>query len=139
MAENKTKPTSIDPAKYIANIGNDVRRADATILLDIFATITGEPAKMWGPSIIGYGSYHYKYASGHEGDSFVAGFAPRKRELVIYLVGNCDGQSELLTKLGKHKTGRACLYIKKLEIIDMSILKKLIAESTDAIRAKYPS
>jgi len=139
MAENKTKPTDVDPSDYVASIENDVRRKDARILLDIFTTITGEQPKMWGPSIIGYGSYHYKYASGHEGDSFVAGFAPRKTELVIYLVGNCDGHSELLAKLGKHRMGRACLYIKKLENVDMSILKKLITESTDAIRAKYPS
>lgn len=94
---------------------------------------------MWGPTMIGFGSYHYIYESGREGDMFLAGFAPRKTELVIYLVGKIQDQAELLDKLGKHKMGKACLYVKRLEQIDMDVLEELIVKSIAAIKAQYPA
>ena len=138
MAENKTKPTDINPRDYVAAIDNPAARADSEILLEMMARITGESAKMWGPSIVGFGSYHYKYESGREGDFFVAGFASRKSGLVVYLLGQFSEQTKLLEKLGKHKMGKSCLYIKRLANIDMDVLEDLITKSVAAIRATYP-
>ena len=106
--------------------------------MQLFERVTGAPAKMWGPTMIGFGQYHYKYDSGREGDLFLAGFAPRKSELVVYLVGKIENQSALLAKLGKHRMGRACLYIKRLEQIDLAVLEELVRKSIAALKAKYP-
>lgn len=138
MADNKTKPSHVDPNAYIEAIENQVRRDDAEYLLALIGTITGAPAKMWGPTIIGFGRYHYKYASGREGDSFLSGFAPRKTETVFYLTGIIEKQSDFLEQLGPHRMGKSCLYIKNLAKIDRDILTQLITQSVAAIRATYP-
>lgn len=139
MAENKTKPTAINPQDYVAALTDPVRKADSEVMLTVIGRITDEKPKMWGPTIIGFGDYHYKYESGREGDFFQAGFAPRKSELVVYLVGRFPEQDALREKLGKHRIGKSCLYIKKLEAIDMQVLESLIIKSVAAIRAQYPS
>jgi len=135
MPENKTKQTSASAAKYIAALDNPQRRKDGRELLALMKEITGEPAKMWGPSIIGFGRYHYKYASGHEGDIMIAAFSPRKASLVLYL-GSVLEQKTLLAKLGKHKAGKGCLYINRLDDIDRSVLRRLIGKSVADTRKR---
>lgn len=129
MSEIKTKKTTASVAGFINNVPNEQRREDAKVILKLMEEITGEPPAMWGPSIIGFGKYHYKYDSGHEADMCMMGFSPRKDYLVIYL--SCDGQNydDLLSRLGPHKISKACLYIKHLSKIDMSVLKKLIVQA----------
>lgn len=139
MAANKTQPTAVLPADYVAALTDPIRKADSVVLLELMGRLTGEEPKMWGPSIIGFGNYHYKYASGREGDFFHTGFAPRKAEMVVYLVAESDDQPALREKLGKHRMGKSCLYIKKLEAIDMDVLEELITKSVATIRARYPS
>lgn len=143
MAENKTQPTDASVTAFIDAVEPAVRREDARILLEMFERITGEPAKMWGPSIIGFGSYHYRYDSGREGDWCRSGFSPRKANLSIHLMGcYCDGgfasRDALMARLGKHKTGASCLYINKLADIDMTVLEELARESLAVMDAKYP-
>ena len=133
MAENKTKQTKVSAVKYIAALENEQRRKDGRELLTLMQQITGEPAKMWGPSIIGFGKYHYRYDSGHEGDIMIAGFSPRKASLVVYL-GAIQEQQALLAKLGKHKASKGCLYINKLDDVDRSVLRKLIEVSVARTR-----
>jgi len=137
VAQNKTKPTAVDPAGYVAALDNPVRKRDAGYLMQLFSEVTGEKPKMWGPSIIGFGQYHYTYASGREGDAFVAGFAPRKTETVIYLMGALGEDNALMGKLGKHRMGKGCLYIKDLEAVDKAVLKELLVKSHAAIKARY--
>ncbi|HVI69648.1 MAG TPA: DUF1801 domain-containing protein [Magnetospirillaceae bacterium] len=132
--ENKTKPTSVSVAEFIASVP-DPKRADAERLLTIMKEISGEPAVMWGPTMIGFGQYHYKYASGREGDYFAAGFAPRKAALTIYLLEGMNANKNLLQKLGPHKTGKGCLYIKRLSDIDESVLRELIVKSYDYVKS----
>ena len=139
MAENKTKPTAESVLAFINAVENDTRRADALRMLDIMKEITGDEPVMWGPSIIGFGSYHYKYESGREGDMCLTGFSPRKSSLTIYIMPGFDGYKELMSKLGKHKTGKSCLYINKLSDVDEDVLKTLIAEEVKYMRAKYPT
>ncbi len=125
-----TTPTEQQVEDYLATVENDQRRADARTLIEIMSDITGEPPAMWGPSMIGFGSYHYRYASGHEGDSALAGFAPRKQQLVLYLVGGFEDQhAEQMEKLGPHKTGKGCLYLKRLSDVDLDVLRTLIERS----------
>ena len=144
QTELKTKASGADVAAFIAAVENDTRRADALKLLDIYAEATGMAPKMWGPSIIGYGSYHYKYDSGREGDMCRAGFSPRKGNVVLYLIGgycNPDTQRKmdaLREKLGKHKTGASCLYINRLADVDIAVLKEMIALYLAWIDEKYP-
>lgn len=138
MAENKTKPTAVSPEEYIADVEKDWQREDALWLMDMMQRVVGAPAKMWGPSIIGFGQYHYKYESGREGDGSLAGFSPRKGNTVVYLGGEIPDQAELLKKLGPHKMGRACLYLKELDTIDRDILEELVTKSMKATQAKYP-
>ena len=138
MADSKTKPTPIAPCDYLAAVKPDVRRDDGLALLDLMQRISGEPAAMWGPSIIGFGSYHYKYDSGREGDICRIGFSPRKAELVLYLIDGFDSHADLLAHLGKHRTGVSCLYIKKLADVDMAVLEELIAASLAYMDIKYP-
>jgi len=138
MAENKTKPTGVDPADYVRAIDNPIRRRDAEFLSGLMSEITGEQPRMWGASIIGFGCYHYRYASGREGDMCLAGFAPRKVETVVYLMGEISGQATLLDDLGTHRLGKACLYIKDLDKVDKAVLRKLIEKSCDALKRKYP-
>lgn len=137
MAENKTKPTNVDVLEFLNAVENDTRRADAFRMLEIMKEITGDEPVMWGPSIIGFGSYHYKYESGREGDMCLTGFSPRKTSLTIYIMPGFDGYTELMSKLGKHKTGKSCLYINKLSDVDEEVLKTLISEEVKYMRAKY--
>ena len=125
-----TTPTEQQVEDYLATVENDQRRADARTLIEIMRDITGEPPAMWGPSMIGFGSYHYRYASGHEGDSALAGFAPRKQQLVLYLVGGFEDQhAAQMAKLGPHRTGKGCLYLKRLSDVDLDVLRTLIEQS----------
>lgn len=131
--KNKTTATSADPLKFIDNVENEAKRKDSHELVAMMREITGEPPKMWGPSIVGFGSYHYRYASGHEGEICIAGFSPRASALVVYL-GPALQNRELMAKLGKHKRGVGCLYIKKLDDIDRGVLRTLIEHSIAEIR-----
>ncbi|MGL4612040.1 MAG: DUF1801 domain-containing protein [Trueperaceae bacterium] len=129
MAGLKTKVTKQSVEKFLSSIKNDQQRLDALDVLELMQNITNEPAKMWGDSIIGFGSYHYTYKSGREGEWFLTGFSPRKGDLSIYLTTGFEPDSELLKQLGKHKLGKSCLYVKKLEDIKLPVLKKLIKAS----------
>lgn len=126
-----------DVSEFMSGIDNKTRRADAQALLNIFQKVTGEAPKFWPPSIIGFGEYHYKYASGREGDSLNVGFSPRKANLVMYVMGSVGADHPLMRKLGKHKTGKACLYVNKLADIDMAVLEDVIALSYKATIEKY--
>lgn len=136
--EAKTKPTAVSVADFIAAVENPVRRADAETLLAFFEEITGEPAVMWGPSIIGFGRYHYRYASGHEGDAPRLGFSPRKAQTVLYVMSGFEGQAEMIARLGKVKTSVACLYVNRLDQIDMDVLRELAVASQAHMRKLYP-
>lgn len=137
MAENKTKPTDVAVEDFLNAVENDRRRADAFELLALMRELTGEEAKMWGPSIIGFGSYHYKYESGREGDFMQVGFSPRKANLVCYIMLGFSGYQALMDRLGKYKTGKSCLYINKLDDIDRVVLRELIEKSLADLRQKY--
>ena len=139
MAEIKTKPTRASVSGYYAAIADDVRRQDCRALAKLLGKITKAKPKMWGPSIVGFGKYHYKYETGHEGDMCVAGFSSRKPDLTIYLFPVFPERETLLKKLGKHKTGKSCLYIRKLEDVDTGVLEKLVAGSIAECRRRYPS
>lgn len=129
MAENKTKPTNADVLEFINQVDDERKRQDSMVILELMSEVTGEEAKMWGPSIIGFGTYHYRYASGREGDAPIAGFSPRKQNLTIYIERDFDQYDELLGKLGKHTTGKACLYIKRLADVDQQVLRELVERS----------
>ena len=127
MAELKTKPTRADVGKFIDSIADAGKRRDSRALLAMMQEITGAKPRMWGASIVGFGTYHYRYASGREGDWFVTGFSPRKQALTVYLMCDVSTQQPLLDKLGKYKIGKSCLYIKELADIDEAVLRQLIA------------
>jgi hypothetical protein len=129
MAENKTKPTEADVDSYFAGIADEDRREDCKALSKLMAKTTKEPPRMWGTSIVGFGSYHYKYKSGREGDSCLVGFSSRKGDISLYLVADFPGKEELLQNLGKHKLGKGCLYINKLKDVDEKTLEKIILGS----------
>ncbi len=134
MAENKTQRNDGDVMAYLASVENKRRREDSLVVLKMMEAVTGERAEMWGTSIVGFGSYHYRYASGREGDFMLTGFAPRKGALTLYIMGGHARYDELMAKLGKHRTGRSCLYINKLADVDLDVLRELIAESVDYMR-----
>ena len=125
----KTLPTRVSVTAFVNAVEHEGRKRDAKTILALMKKLTGEKAVMWGPSIIGFGSYHYKYESGHEGDMLLVGFSPRKANLVLYVLGSIDEDDPLLDRLGKYKRGRACLYVNKLEDVDMKILEKVIMKS----------
>ena len=129
MAENKTKATDLDPIAFLNAIEHQQKRKDSFVLLDLMTELSNSEPVMWGSSIIGFGQYTYKYASGRSGDWFITGFSPRKQSLTLYLMCGFDKVQHLLNKLGKHKTGKGCLYINKLSDIDQSVLKELIKAS----------
>jgi hypothetical protein len=137
MAENKTKATEASVEAYIASRANDEQRADCAVLMAMFGKLTGEPPKMWGPSIVGYGAYRYTYDSGRSGESCLAAFAIRGRELVVYL--SCDGgdQQALLARVGKHKMGKSCFYFKRLADLDVPVLEQLVAGSLAEVKRLY--
>jgi hypothetical protein len=139
MAENKTKPTKVSVAAFIDALTDQTSRADAKALVKLMQSATGEKPKMWGPSIIGFGSYHYTYESGREGDAPLIGFSPRKAATVLYGATGCADSEALLAKLGKHSTGKGCLYIKNLADVDQKVLEDMVVESVAAKRARYPS
>jgi Domain of unknown function (DU1801) len=139
MAENKTKPIKLSVAAFIDSLTDPARRADAKALVKLMQSAAGEKPRMWGPSIIGFGSYHYRYKSGREGDMPVIAFSPRKAATVLYgMIGFSEGAA-LLAKLGKHTTGKGCLYIKKLADVDQHVLEALVVKSLAAERARHPS
>ena len=127
MAENKTKATDASVADYLAAIDDEARRMDCEALADLMAKATKQPPRMWGASIVGFGSYHYRYASGREGDTCVVGFSSRKGDISVYGLNAAEGAAELLPKLGKHKAGKGCVYIKRLSDVDVKVLEKLVA------------
>jgi len=129
MAEAKTKPTNQSVKDFLNQISDEERRADCFAVAKIMEGITGEKPKMWGPSIVGFGSYHYKYASGREGDWPITGFSPRKKDLTLYLMMGYEKYKDLLEKLGKHSGGKSCLYINRLSDVHVPTLKKLIKAS----------
>ena len=139
MPENKTKATKLSVAAFIAALTDETRRADAKELVKLMQAATGEKPVMWGPSIIGFGTYHYKYESGREGDMPLVGFSPRKAATVLYHATGFSGSEALLAKLGKHTTGKGCLYIRKLADVDQEVLEALIVKSVAAMRARHPS
>lgn len=132
----KTKVNDASVEAFINQVEPEQKRVDAFELIDIMSEITGHPPKMWGPSIIGFDQYHYKYASGHEGDMCAIGFSPRKAKHSIYILAGFDRYAELMGQLGKFKTGKSCLYVNKLADIDRDILRELIKESYDFIKNK---
>ena len=137
MAENKTQPTKLKVSEFIAGIEDKVKRSDCRELMKLMSGVTGNRAKMWGANIVGYGKYHYKYASGREGEFFLTGFSPRKQALSIYIISGFSISPKLMEKLGKHKTGKSCLYVKKLDDIDREVLAQLVEESVAYLREKY--
>ena len=131
MAELKTKKTKASVAAFLDQISDDQRRKDCQRVLKIMKEATGEQPRMWGSSIVGFGAYKYRYASGHEGEWPIIGFSPRKNDLTLYIMPGFADYTELMAKLGKHKTGKSCLYIKKLDDVELPVLKKLITKSVD--------
>lgn len=139
MAEPKMKENDNSVIDFIESVESEKKKADAYQLLDIFEEVTGYKAKMWGPSIIGFGSYHYKYASGHEGDAPLAGFSPRKAKISLYLAYESEEREKMLENFGKHTTGKACIYVNKLADIDTQVLKKLIEQSVETYQNLCPN
>lgn len=135
--ENKTQPTDLSPNDFIAGLADPRQRADCAILLARFSAITDWPPQMWGPSIIGFGHYHYRYDSGREGDYFRTGFAPRAKNLTIYIMPGFAPFASLLAELGKHKISQSCLYITKLADIRLDVLERLVIESLSIMRERY--
>jgi hypothetical protein len=139
MAENKTKATAASVAAYISALPDENKRADAKALVKLMQGVTGEKAKMWGPSIIGFGSYHYVYESGREGDMPVAAFSPRKAATVVYGMTGFSESEALRAKLGKHTVGGGCLYIKKLADVDPKVLEAMVVKSVASKRVQHAS
>jgi hypothetical protein len=129
MSELKTKPNDQSVEEYLTRVDDDKKRQDSATILTLMKEVTGAEPMMWGDSIIGFGSYHYKYASGREGDWFLTGFAPRKRNLTLYIMSGFSEYDDLLGRLGKFKTGKSCLYVNKLEDIDLPTLRELVEKS----------
>ncbi len=138
MAKNKTQKTEVKPHDFIDAVENEQRREDSREMLKLMQEITGKEPVMWGPSIIGFGDYHYKYESGREGDSFQTGFSPRKNALTLYIMAGFSRYEDLMEKLGTFKTGKSCLYLKRLDDVDRDVLKELISGSVQFIRDRYP-
>ena len=139
MAENKTKPTRMSVTEFINSIDDKDRRSDVKKVAAMMRRATGKKAKMWGPSIVGFGEYHYKYDSGREGDFMITGFSPRRQSLSVYIMPGFKKFDSLMKKLGKHKTGKSCLYINRLSDVDEKVLEKLITESVKLMRKIYPT
>lgn len=137
MSDLKTQPTAANVADFLAQIDDPQKRADCQQLAQWMAEKTGAAAKMWGASIVGFGSYHYRYASGREGDWFLTGFSPRAQNISVYIMSGFANYASLMAQLGKHKTGKSCLYIKRLSDIDENVLQALIAESVSYMRETY--
>ncbi|MBV9964030.1 MAG: DUF1801 domain-containing protein [Parafilimonas sp.] len=137
MAEIKTKQTDKNVVKFLDTISDETKRKDSFEIIELMQEVTGLPPKMWGTSIIGFGSYHYKYESGHEGDMCIIGFSPRKNNIAIYGMGGEERNKDLLAALGKHKTGKGCLYINKLSDVNADVLKNIFKASFEYLNKKY--
>ncbi len=137
MTALKTSLNDDSVTDFINSVANEKQRLDCLVLLELMQSITGEPPKMWGKSIVGFGSYHYKYESGREGDWFLSGFSPRKQNITIYIMSGLDEHQANLQNIGKHKTGKSCFYIKKLEDINMELLRKMIQSSIKIVKKRY--
>lgn len=137
MSENKTKPTDLSAAAFIDAIEGGERREDCRTLLAMMSRITGKPAVMWGPSIVGFDTYHYRYESGREGDWAVTGFSPRKGDISVYLTAGSADQAALLSRLGRHRMGKACLYIRRLADVDLGVLEQLVAGAVAEVKRRY--
>jgi hypothetical protein len=137
MAENKTKATDANVDEHIAAIGSEEQRKDCLSLVKLMSKITKAKPRLWGPSIVGFGSYHYKYESGREGDAGLTGFASRKNGIVVYLVASGPDQDALLARLGRHKMGKSCLYIRRLSEVDAQVLEQLVAGSVAEVKRRY--
>ena len=138
MAENKTKSTGASVKDYLASRASEQQRADCRQLMALFRRVTQKPPRMWGPSIVGYGSYRYTYESGRTGEAPLTGFAIRGRELVVYVTTNGSEQKALLSKVGKHRRGKVCLYFKRLADLDKAVLEQLVAGSVADLKRRYP-
>lgn len=138
MAQNKTVATQVDVADFIASVEHPVRRADAETLDAMFRRVTGWAPRMWGPTIIGYGEYHYTYDSGREGDFLATGFSPRKANQSIYVMPGYQDYGDILSRLGKHKMGKSCLYVTKLADVDLSVLEELVRAGLADLGKLYP-
>ena len=136
MAVNKTLPTPADAQAYLYVIEDPVRRADCQALAGLMEQVTGEAPVMWGAAIVGFGSYHYRYASGREGDAPLAGFASRKGDISIYLSCDTEARAALLAKLGRHKMGKGCLYVRRLADVDLAVLEELLRDSIATIHSR---
>jgi hypothetical protein len=137
MAEMKTRATDGNVETFLAAVSDEARREDCFRVLEIMKRVTGDEPKLWGAGMVGFGSYHYRYDSGREGDWFVTGFSPRKANLTLYIMAGLDRYTELLERLGKFKTGKSCLYVKKLADVDEAVLTELIAASVENMRRTY--
>ena len=137
MTENKTKESDASVDAFLDAVENDERRTDCKTLLNLMAEVTGSEPRMWGSSMIGFGSYHYRYASGREGDWFITGFSPRKKALTLYIMPGFDGYDDLMGRLGKHTSGKACIYVRRLDDIDLEVLKEMVLASVLHMRAQY--
>jgi len=138
MTGLKTKPTKKSVKEFLKKVEHPTKRQDSFKILELMREVTNEEPVMWGDSIVGFGSYHYKYASGREGDWPLIGFSPRKQNLALYIMAGFDDYEEILKNLGKFKTGKSCLYINKLKDVDTQSLKKLISESVKYMKKQYP-
>ena len=139
MAEPKTLPTSASVRDFLDDIEDDQKRRDCKAVAKLMRRVTGKSPKMWGTGIVGFGTYHYRYASGREGDWPLVGFAPRKRDLTLYIMAGFDRHEALMKKLGKHSTGKSCLYIKTLDDVNLEVLEDLIAASVKLVSQRYPA
>ena len=139
MAEQKTKPTTQSVEQFLEKIGDKTKRDDCFALAKLMKRITGAPPKMWGAGIVGFRHYHYKYESGHEGDSCLTGFAPRSQNIALYVMLGAGISADQLKKLGKHKASKGCLYIRKLADVDTAVLEAIIAKSVAYVKKKYPA
>lgn len=138
MAELKTKPTGVSVKSYLDAIEDDTRRKDCRAIAALMKRVTGCSPKMWGPSIVGFGSYHYEYASGHSGDMCLTGFSSRGREIVVYLMAGDERAGKLFAALGKHRRGKSCLYFRRLADVDLPVLEQLVALSCADTRSRFP-
>ena len=138
MSGNKTQPTHLAPRAFLSTVETARRRQDGLVLLDLFERVTGFDPVMWGPSMVGYGRYHYRYASGREGDFLATGFSPRKASLSIYIMPGYQDYGDILGRLGKHKLGKSCLYVNKLDDIDLDVLAALIRAGLRDLDAIWP-
>jgi hypothetical protein len=139
VAEPKTQPNDASVEAFLQNVANEVRRRDSLVVLQMMQRITGHEPRMWGASIVGFGRYHYRYESGREGDSFLTGFSPRKQALTLYIMPGFREYDALMRRLGKYRTGKSCLYINRLEDVDLAVLEELVRLAFEFMDRKYPT